>query len=164
MACLIPTYVYVWNTKHPGKRIGVAYLNTYLLNPNRVVDMTVCSYGGDTTASKFLFANDPDDRRDSPDTIIASETNADFIAYMDYDSASKFGTLPIFPDMDITQVAVDTTIEWENVAYMWQTNRDYADDVTRMVYYPEAWKRVECIIDKPLADIWFYQGTGLWIG
>ena len=162
MALLLSTNVYTWSTKHPGKRIGVARNNTYLLNPNRVIDLISCSYGGDTTASKFLYANDPDDRRDSPDAIIASEPVADVIANYDYDPVSKFGTLPLFPDMDTTQATVDTTIEWEKIAYVWQTPRDYDDDVSHMIYYPETWKRVKCLVDKTPTEIRTYQSTGIW--
>ena len=162
MASLFPVYVYEWDTKHPGKRMGVAYGDYYVVNSNRFVDIRDRAYADDATASISLFANDPDDRRNSPDTLGCSAAPSVIQGWHDIAPVSKFGTLPIFPDKDLSQAAVDTTIEWANVAYLWQTPRDYDDDVCRMVYYPEAWKRVECIIDKSLVEVWFYHLLNVW--
>ena len=162
MAMLFPAYVYDWDTKHPGKRMGVAYNDYYVFNPNRFVDIRDRAYAADASASISLYANDPDDRRDCPDTLGISSAPSVIQTWCDLDPPSKFGTLPIFPDMDVTQAAVDTTIEWDNIAYLWQTPRDYADDICRMVYYPEACTRVECIIDASLAEVWLYHIFGVW--
>lgn len=163
MAMLFPAYVYEWDTKHPGKRLGVAYGDYWVFNPNRFVDIRDRSYAADSTSSISLYSNDPDDRRDSPDTLGIGSAPSVIQAWYDLDPPSKFGTLYIFPDMDITQTSVATTIEWANIAYLWQTPKDYADGIIcRMVYYPEAWKRVECIIDASLVEVWFYHIFGAW--
>ena len=158
MALLFPTTILEWNTKHPGKRMNVARDDLYLLNTNRICEMRVSG----TNDSRFLYSNDPDDRRDSPDRIKSDSSVAVITSFHDAEPFSKFGTFPIFPDMDVTETPVDTTIEFKDIAYLWQTPRDYDDEVTHMVYYPKAWERVKCIVDASLADIYIYTLLGIW--
>ena len=160
MAHLYAIAVDVWDTKHPGRR-DQAWYDEYLLNTNRMVDIID---DASTGYGEFKFHNDPDDRRDSPDTIMADSASVATITdWADFGHPSKFITLPIFPGTDLTETAVDTTIEFDNIAYIWQTDRDYDRDTSHMVYYPEAWKRVECLVDKSLLDIWVYDWLGVWM-
>ena len=143
MAILFQTVVNVWNTKHPGKRMGVASGNIFMLNTNRIIELRAKS---DTT-SGFYYANDPDDRRDSPDYIEVTCTTDEIEVYHNTDPTHKLVDLDIYPGTDLTETPVTTTLEWKDIAYIYQTPRDVVDVVSHMVYYRKAWERVECIID-----------------
>lgn len=149
MASLMPAIVRVWNTKHPGKRMGVAIINYYFLNTNRIIELRDLG----SNYSGFYFANDPDDARDSPDYLEVAVTTTNIELYHNATPASKFGTIPIFPSWDITETPVNTEIPWENIAYAWQTPRDFADNVMHMVYYRKPWQRVECLVDWDFTEL-----------
>lgn len=148
MGYLFLTTVYEWTTKKPGRRLNIAYVDGYLLNTNRCIEIQSTDRG-----TKFWYANDPDDRRDSPDHIECSTALGVLIMAHDTDPDEKMYSFPIFPDMDITQAAVDTTIAWDDIAYVYQTYQDIQDGVSHMVYYRKAWERVECIVDLSLTEI-----------
>lgn len=149
MAILFAATVTSWSTKHPGKRMGVASQNIYMLNSNRIIELKDVG----TDDSGFYFANDPDDARDSPDYITTELTPADIETFHNTDPTSKFATLDIYPGTDLTETPVSTLIEWANIAYIYQTPRDVIDAVSHMVYYRKPWDRVECIIDHILIGI-----------
>ena len=158
MAFLYPSEIDYWDTKHPGRR-DQTYDGYYLLNTNRRVEMV--EVGDDV---KFRFSNDPEDRRDSPDNIKILDTNvATLRAWHDIGHISNFVTLPIYPGTDLSEHTVDTTLEWEDIAYVWQTDRDYDDGVCHMVYYPKAWERREVIVDHSFLAMWVYDWIGVWI-
>jgi hypothetical protein len=144
--------VYEWNTKHPGDRMA-AYAHAYMLNTNRMINLVDEVYDGDA-CSRFLFSNNPNDPRDSPDRLVASLTVDQLRVYHDYVPSSLFGTIDIFPSKDVTNLgtAVATTIEWENIAYAYITYSDLIAGRTRMVYYDESWKRKEVFIDHSLIE------------
>lgn len=143
------TVVTTWSTKRPDKLLGKAYEDYFLLNTNRIVDMI--AVGDDS--SRFLYCQAPDDSRCSPDVIECVHTPDEIIAHHDTVEASKFGTFAIFPGYDITATPVDTTIEWADVDFIYQTSRDRSDGVCHMVYYKDAWKRTECMIDMSITDV-----------
>jgi hypothetical protein len=139
---MFPTTVLIWNTKKPGKRIGVALNDMYLLNPNRIIELRVKG-----TGSKFFYANDPDDPRDSPDYIECTSTVDEIRTAYDTVPLSKFVDVPIFPttnlsDNDITGTPVSTHIAWENIAYAWATPSDAEAHICHGVYYRNDWQRV----------------------
>lgn len=154
---LFLTQVDNWSTSRPERyKRGangvhnnyVAYGDYYLLNTNRVVDLT-----SKTSGSKFLYCQAPDDRRCSPDEIECGTSVAVIIGWADATEDSKFGTFPIFPGFDTTATAVDTTIAWSDVCMIYQTPRDFDDGVAHMVYYKESFKRVLCMIDLNLIEV-----------
>ena len=158
MAFLYPSEIDYWDTKHPGRR-DQTYDGYYLLNTNRMLKMVVRFNG-----FKCEFANDPNDRRDCPDNLqIIDTTLADVIWWHDRGHLSKFVTLPVYPGTDLSEHTVNTTIEWDDIAYIWQTDRDYDDGVCHMVYYPKAWERKEVMIDHSLLAVWVYDWLGVWI-
>ena len=158
MAFLIPVNIASWDTKHPGRR-DQALLDIYCLNTNRMCNIVATDAG-----SRFFFNNDPDDRRDSPDRIDITSSVAVVTGWADfgYGNDSKYVTLPVFPGTDLTETPVDTTIEWDDIAYIWQTPKAYIHGVTHVVYYRNAWDRVECVIDKYLWEFFAYEWLGIW--
>lgn len=146
--------VYDWDTKHPGDRMREAFANAYLLNTNRMVNMIDKTVGGDD-ATQMLFSNNPNDPRDSPDRLTVYGSVADIRTYHDTDYFSKFAVLNIYPTLDVTNLGtpVETLIEWENIAYVYMTNRDYLNDICHVVYYDESWKRKVVIVDHTLIGV-----------
>jgi len=149
---LFPAYISTWNTKKPGKRIGIAYGDYYLLNTNRVIELRA-----DGDASKFYFANDPDDARDSPDYIECDISVAIITQYADTALLSKFATLDIYPELNTDGTPVETQIEWANIAYVFATAREYEDGICHMVYYRKAWERVEVLVDTNILAVFMSQ-------
>lgn len=155
MATLVPTQVLVWNTKKPGKRLGVAYsggvTDTYLLNSNRIIEMRPLT--ADTV--RFFFANDPDDPRDAPDYIECTNSLATWeTAHTAIVPTSKFADLPIFPGGDITVAHEHVHVEWENIAYAYATKHDHRNSRCHVVYYTKDWKRVEALLDMSWTALW----------
>jgi hypothetical protein len=160
---IFPAIIIDWDTRFPGKRVGVSVMDYYLLNPNRIVDLVSEEVGtGDDTEyySKFLFSNNPNNEREALDFIKAYIRNTQIEQYHNTATFSKLVTFDIYPHLNLTGTPVATTLEWENIAYFWQTPRDYVDDVCRMVYYRESWQRVECIIAHNMSDVMQIATTG----
>ena len=157
MAFLYPAEIIYWDTKHPGRR-DQARGDTYILNTNRMVELVDLDDG-----VKFRFNNDPEDRRDCPDNIKIDSTVANITTWSDFGHLSNFITLPLFPGTDLTEATVNTTMEFNDIAYIWQTDRDYVDGVCHMVYYPKAWERREVVVDHSLLAIWVFDWLGVWI-
>jgi len=146
---LFATTVTVWNTKKAGNRMNLAYSDEFLINTNRIIDLTVV--GDDDT--QFCYADDPDDRRDSPGFIECVTSKAAIEAYHNGVADSKLAELDIFPGFDNTATPETIQLEWDCIAYIWQTRQDIADDVSHMVYYEGAWKRVLCLIDHTPLEV-----------
>lgn len=157
--------VNVWNSIRPEKHVAdrdknayVVYGDYYLLNTNRCVDII-----DKTTYLQCKYNQSPDDHRCSPDTIEfipikygegQSRTYMGYLTdYADFVDADKFGTFSMYPNMDLDETPVSTQVEWADIAYMYQTTRDFNRDVVHMVYYDKSWKRQVCLIDGSLASI-----------
>lgn len=146
-----------WKSKRPEKYMidggHFAYADYFLLNTNRMSELKVIN----TDNTQFYFTQAINDRRCSPDVIETTCTLAEITVYHDLTPDSKFGTFPIYPTLDITRVAVDTPvdtlIDWEDVAFVYQTPRDYTLGVSHMVYYKESWKRTVVIINLSLLGV-----------
>jgi hypothetical protein len=119
-----------------------------------MVNLIDKTYEGES-AVQTLFSNNPNDPRDSPDRMMFNGTVAVVRLYHDTDYFSKFAVLDIFPSKDITNLgtAVETLIEWDNIAYFYLTQNDYDNDHMHMVYYDESWKRKEVIVDHTAAGV-----------
>jgi len=141
---LFLTSITDWTSKRPEKYQKLLYLNYILLNTNRLCDIRETTDGH----TEFLFHQAPDDRRCSPDHITCGTSLAVLRGWHDAAEQSKFGTFSIFPAYDITATPVETTIEWENVALIYQTRNDVANGVCHMIYYQESFKRRNVIIDE----------------
>jgi len=153
--------VYDWDTKHPGDRMNESYANGYLLNTNRMVNIIDRTIDGNS-GSQLLFSNNPNDPRDSPDRLFVSLDASELRAYHDTDYFSKFAVLDIFPSLDVTNLgtAVETLIEWENIAYVYWTYNDYTHDRCHVVYYDESWKRKVVIVNHTLLGVFSIAITG----
>ena len=153
--------VYDWDTKHPGNRMNESYGDGFLLNTNRMVNIIDRTLDGNA-GSQLLFSNNPNDPRDSPDRLFVSLDASELRAYHDTDYFSKFAVLDIFPSLDVTNLGtpVETLIEWENIAYVYMTNRDYHNDICHVVYYDESWKRKVVIVNHTLTGVLLIAITG----
>jgi len=143
--------VYDWDTKHPGNRMNESYGDGFLLNTNRMVNIIDRTLDGNA-GSQLLFSNNPNDPRDSPDRLFVSLDASELRTYHDTDYFSKFAVLDIFPSLDVTNLgtAVETLIEWENIAYAYYTQNDHDSDHCHVVYYDESWKRKVVIVDHSM--------------
>jgi hypothetical protein len=160
---IFPAIITDWDTRLPGKRLGVSVQDYYLLNPNRVVDLVEDLEGtGDDTEyfSKFLFSNNPNNEREALDFIRAYIRTTQLETYHNTEYHSKFVTFDIYPHLNQTGTPVATTLEWDNIAYFWVTPRDFVDGICRMVYYRESWQRVECLIHHTFVNVMNIAVTG----
>ena len=112
----------------------------YLINPNRIVDMRV--HG---TGSCFRFSDNHRDRRENTSYIETNSTVAEVITAHDEAYASKFVTLPFCPKNDPDRTPVNTTIDYEDIAYFDRYNDD-PDNFVWLVYCRKAFKRVEQLV------------------
>lgn len=146
--------VYDWDTKHPGDRMRESFADVYLLNTNRMVNIIDRTIEGNS-GSQLLFSNNPNDPRDSPDRLFVNLTADELRTFRDLDEFSKFAALDIYPSLDVTNLgtAVETLIEWENIAYVYMTDRDYLNDICHVVYYDESWKRKVVIVNHTLTGV-----------
>ena len=152
---LYVTEVFDWDTKHPGNRMNESYENAFLLNTNRMVNLIDTEFEGEADVTKLLFSNNPNDPRDSPDRLVVDGSVAAIRLYHDLDYASKFAVLDIYPSLDVLDLGtpVETLIEWENIAYVYMTNRDYLNDICHVVYYDESWKRKVVIVNHTFMGV-----------
>ena len=150
-------YIDQWKTIKPGNRKQPALWDIYLLNTNRMVDITDRGLG----YAKFLFHEDPNDRRDSHGEIEAWVDMMDSVGalrfYHDLVYGSLFHTFGIYPNMDRTATPVNTDIAWENISHVWATRRDNERGICHMVYYNNDFQRVTCLCDTPWIAIWLSQ-------
>ena len=144
---LILSQIETWSTKRQEPHVDKATNNYFLLNTNRMVDIITF----DTTGSQFKYCQAPNDRRSSPDIIETNSTVAQLRTAQDITPDSKFATLPIYPTLDITRTttdtAVNTLVEWDDINYAYQTDRDIVLGVCHLVYYKESWKRTTVIVE-----------------
>ena len=142
-----------WKSKRPEKYVieggYVAYTDAYLLNTNRMSELKVIN----TDNTQFLYSQAPNDRRCSLDVVESTNSIAVITSYADLAEISKFATLDIFPAYDITATPVSTVIEWDDICMIYQTPKDWVDNVAHMVYYKEAWKRTACMIDHTILQV-----------
>lgn len=146
--------VYDWDTKHPGDRMNESFANAYLLNTNRMVNIVDRTIDGNS-GSQLLFSNNPNDPRDSPDRLFVHLSASELRNYRDVDEFSKFAVLDVYPTLDVTNLgtAVETLIEWDNIAYVYMTYNDYTHDRCHVVYYDESWKRKVVIVNHTLSGV-----------
>lgn len=146
--------VYDWDTKHPGNRMNESYANAFLLNTNRMINIIDRTIDGNS-GSQLLFSNNPNDPRDSPDRLFVNLIASELRNYRDVDEFSKFAVLDVYPTLDVTNLgtAVETLIEWDNIAYVYMTYNDYTHDRCHVVYYDESWKRKVVIVNHTLSGV-----------
>ena len=154
--------VNTWHSVRPekykrgtGHTNYVSYGDYYLLNTNRMVDIRETTGGG----TIFEYNQAPDDHRCSPDTIETNSTLLQLNQDADLVPQDKFATLDIFPTLDITRVTVDTPvetqIEWDSIALVWQTARDITyGNLFWCVYTRKGFRRVEQLVEGTLENIY----------
>lgn len=158
---LITVQIVTWKSNRPekykrgnGHTYYVAYGDYYLLNTNRMVDIKDAPDG---TGTVFKYAQSPNDHRVSLDTIETNTTLLQLKTAHDDEPDHKFGTFSILPTLDITRAAtdtpVDTEIEWNDIAMVYQTPRDVTLGVSHMVYYDKSFKRKMVIIYMSINEV-----------
>jgi hypothetical protein len=141
---LFLTSITDWTTKRPERYKNILFNNYILLNTNRLCDIRETTDGH----TEFLYHQAPDDRRCSPDHITCGTTLTILKVWHNYPTASKFGTFSVFPAFDITATPVETKIEWDDIAMIYQTPKDLLHQVCHMVYYQNGFKRKSVMIDE----------------
>ena len=131
-----------------SKRVLSSAGTQYLLNTNRVD--SIRSKG--SYASCYYFDN-PMDSRCSPAFMEISKTPAEIIAEMDKVPTHRYLTLPIYPKMDPTATAVDTTIEIENFAFAMAVTDSYASSQSIVFYSKGGNGFVRARVNKTLAQL-----------
>jgi len=145
--------VYKWQV--PGqKRIlnPVATGDEYLLNTNSLDGIRDESLLQIARSSLYYFDN-PFDHRDNSHYMETNHSLAQLIAHMDLAMTHKHLTLPIFPDNDPTETAVDHTFKLADIAYA----RDITagDDTHAWVHIrsDEGFKVIRYLVDLSIAEI-----------
>lgn len=160
---LAPIYVHSWNTKRPDNPFKDAYGHYFLMNTNRMVDITAYDETGDND-SKFWFYQAPDDSRCSGDAVFCTSSVSTLRTWHDTADASKFAILPVFPGFDLTEATVTTYIEWKDISHVYSTYQNYwNDNVCHVIYYENAFKRKHVIVDLSLIEVMIAEFTGLYL-
>jgi hypothetical protein len=125
----------------------------FVLNPNRIVDMTALG-----TGSKFRFYDNHLDERENFSYVESSSSVADIIASHNDSPASLLVTLPIFPNNNTARHSVNTVIPVEFIAYLDANNAN--PNTTWIVYIKDGFKRVEALVNYSLIDTFTIIETG----
>jgi len=154
---MITATITKWESHRDGKgrvsAIDRPLGRTFLINPNRIVDML-----SDGTGSKFKFWDNHLDERENFSYVESSSSVAEITASHDDDPFSLFVTLPIFPKSDPARTPVDTTIPIEFIAYFDYNNADTS--TSWIVYIKDGFRRVEALVDYSLVEIFNLIETG----
>jgi hypothetical protein len=143
--------VTMWrDNRDSSNRVAALDLNhtgfrLYVLNPNRISDMTDLSTL-QIAKSRFLFSDNHRDRRENNSLIECLLSPAQIQVAHDTAFFSKFATLPFFPKNDPNRTPVDTTIDVDDIAYFDQYNPD-PDNYVWLVYNRKAFRRVEQLVN-----------------
>ena len=128
---------------------------TFLINPNRIVDMKV-----DGTTSMFNFSDNHRDRREGNSFIKCNSTVAQIITAHDTAFFSKFITLPFCPKNNPHKTTVDTTLDVDDIAYFDAYNDPDHPNFCWVVYNRKAFKRVEQLVAYSMEEVEDILETG----
>jgi len=144
------------SSKRAHKRdIWALGYRTFLINPNRIVDMKV-----DGTTSMFSFSDNHRDRREGNSFIKCNSTVAQIIAAHDTAFFSKFITLPFCPKNNPHKTTVDTTLDVDDIAYFDAYNDPDHPNFCWVVYNRKAFKRVEQLVAYSMEEVEDILETG----
>lgn len=153
------TLVKEWLTKRDGKsRVSkLDYKNyggrTYLMNGNRVIRPRV-----EGSYTRFDFCDNPNDRRESISTVLATITLAELVTAMNADYPAKFVTIPFFKFNDVNKPTTSSIIPSHSIAFIDTYRIDPA--YCWVVYYINDFKRVESLCSYSMDTLAGLLSTG----
>lgn len=126
--------------------------DAYILNTNRMFEITANRDIGPFSTSSLFFYQNPDDSRDGGARMRISSTAAQIITASDLDVGSNSVTFNVFPDNhDTTGTPVARTLQKKDVAYLYaHPNTSY----TYLVYVNEAWDVKKVVISHTGLAAW----------
>ncbi len=136
-----------WRTDGNRRVHSNATYNSYILNTNRMFEMTVA---WDSNISMYYFDN-PNDSRDGGARMRLDTTIAEIITASDLDYGSKYVTLNYFPNADTSEATKEISLQKSNIAYAWSHWDE--DNYCYLVYVDAGWNEIRIVVDYPLADL-----------
>jgi len=148
------------STKRSHKRdIAMVGYRTFLLNPNRIVDLKDRSTLV-LALSSFLFSDNHRDRREGNSYLEVNLSPAQIETAHNLAFHSKFITLPFCPKNDPTKTTVDVTLDVEDIAYFDAYNDPDYPNFCWVVYNRKAFKRIEQLVAYNIEQIEDIAETG----
>ena len=132
---------------------------TFLLNPNRIVDMKDRSTLV-LARSSFLFSDNHRDRREGNSYAECNLSPTQIQTAHDTAFFSKFITLPFYPKNNPHKTTVDTTLDVDDIAYFDAYNDPDHPDCCWVVYNKKAFKRVEQLVAYSIEQVEDVAETG----
>lgn len=128
----------------PGeKRIPDAAGNLYILNTNRMFEITE-AYDGNATM--FYFDN-PSDIKDGGARLRTDYTVASLIAQADTDYGAENVTLDYYPNADSTESTVSIIIPKEDIAYCYPYGNVQSHALSWVVYALKGWGMKKILVN-----------------
>lgn len=148
------------STKRAHKRdIAMTGYRTFLLNPNRFVDIKDRSTLV-LALSSFKFSDNHRDRRENLSYVECNLSPAQLESAHNTAFHSKFITLPFCPKNDPTKTTVDVTLDVEDIAYFDAYNDPDYPNFCWVVYNRKAFKRIEQLVAYNIRAIEDIAETG----
>lgn len=128
--------------------------DVFLFNANRVNGIKVRA----STKSSFMFVEELHNIKAKADYIESEDTVANLITRADYTWNSNFVTVSLYPNNDLTQTPVATSINCDSIAYVYK-NVSYPATKSHIVYY-EAGKRRDAICSYSINQVYSLVDDG----
>ena len=142
-----------------ARDLSVTGYRTFLLNPNRIVDMKDRSTLV-LALSSFLFSDNHRDRREGTSYLEVNLSPAQIETAHNTAFHSKFITLPFCPKNDPHKTTVDVTLDVEDIAYFDAYNDPDHPNFCWVVYNRKAFKRIEQLVAYSLEEVEDVAETG----
>jgi len=148
------------SSKRSHKRdIAMTGYRTFLINPNRIVDLKDRSTLV-LARSSFLFSDNHRDRREGNSYVEGNLSPTQLQTAHDLAFFSKFITLPFCPKNDPRKTTVDTTLDVDDCAYFDAYNHPDYPGFCWLVYDRKAFKRIEQLVAYSIEQVEDVAETG----
>lgn len=129
----------------PGeKRVRSSSGHTYILNTNRMYEITV----NHTNDASMIFFDNGLDEKDRGNRLVIDGTVAGIILSADHAFGSNEVTLSYHPEGDITATVASITLRKADIAYAHPRNFDNANLHTWLYYRDGAWDMKRILVDS----------------
>ena len=142
-----------------ARDIAMVGYRTFLINPNRIVDLKDRSTLA-LARSSFLFSDNHRDRREGNSYVEMNLSPAQIETAHNTAFFSKFITLPFCPKNDPHKTTVDVTLDVEDIAYFDAYNDPDHPNFCWVVYNRKAFKRIEQLVAYSLEEVEDIAETG----
>ena len=148
------------SSKRSHKRdIAMVGYRTFLINPNRIVDLKDRSTLV-LALSSFLFSDNHRDRRENNSYVECNSSPAQIETAHNTAFFSKFITLPFYPKNNPHKTTVNVTLDVDDIAYFDDYNDPNHPNCCWVVYNKKAFKRVEQLVGYSLEQVEDIAETG----